>query len=372
MPSINDILNGLGVEDSVQEKTAGQIDSQSKSYIESEAERLGLLNDEDGSNTTKTASNNNGGMKMNLNDLYNESFGEVAKVASQEENAAEPEMAKEASLEQAGEQAGEVFAQELNNRLMDFSVKVAMEMGAPDSEATKAIQAGKGILGASANPQLPVNKAGGSEKMDTTPVFVDLKNMAGPEAKAKIEAALASGNIGDLSHKDHQVDTGLEMPTSQKTAGINLTDLSKEELMILNTEYSDEEMDAARIKVASENEKIAELTDMASECFNYGAELAMQKIAEMEDKAKESAKEEASEGKAYEDAEKAKGEKEEDEEKTASAMGKFILEGYWNTMLEKGAEFHGSEGIYLEELLKESEMDGQVTKMASIFALMNK
>lgn len=347
MPSINDILNGLGVDDSVQEKTAGQIDSQTQTDIEAEAARLGLI-DGNELNTTKTASNNNGGTKMDLNDLYNQHFGEEAtKIASAPQTKKEDVLTKEASLELAGEQAGEIFAQELDNRLTDYAIKIAMDTQ-PDSTATKANQSGSGVIGASADPALPVNRPADADKgmqvatKNTSPY--DLSKMDPAKAKASLEALIENGTMnGSMTA---QTQSGMETPTSQKTASLKIQDLSREELLILNANIDEDLMKVARAEVAEEMSKVAELQDMAADCYNYGAELAMQKIAEMEENAKEEAKEDES----------AEGEKKEEkeEEKTASAMGKFILEGYWNTMMEKGAEYHKDQGIYIEELIKEA------------------
>jgi hypothetical protein len=220
----------------------------------------------------------------------------------------------------------------------------------PDSAATQENQSGAGIVpGASkGNPQLPVNRPADADKaMDTTPDQYDLKGMSGAVAKAKIEAALESGNMAGLSHQSFNVDTGLEMPSTQKTASFKMSDLTKAQLDLYGTKFPEEMMKEARAIVAEENEKVAELQKVASDCFNYGAELAMQKIAEMEETAKEEKKEEEKEEK-----------EESDEEKTASAMGDFIFEGFWNTLMEKGAEFYGDKNIYIEELIKEAKMAG--------------
>jgi hypothetical protein len=127
---------------------------------------------------------------------------------------------------------------------------------------------------------------------------------------------------------------------------MNMNELSREQLMLLNTQFPAGIEKQAEAIIEAEMSKVAELEEVANGCYEYGAELAMAKIAEMEAKheAKESGKEE---------------EEEEGSEKKAEAdaMGNFILEGYWNTMMEKGAEFYGDESIYLEELCKEAGLD---------------
>lgn len=127
---------------------------------------------------------------------------------------------------------------------------------------------------------------------------------------------------------------------------MKLTDLTREQLVLINTDFGEELEKQASAEVDAEYEKLAESEEVAESCYNYGAELAMQKIAAMEEEAKK--KEEKKEEEEGEE------EEEKEEEKTASAMGNFILEGYWNTMMEKGAEFYGDDSIYLEELCKEA------------------
>jgi len=126
---------------------------------------------------------------------------------------------------------------------------------------------------------------------------------------------------------------------------MNLSDLTRDELLLVNTDFGSEIEKVASEIANEEFEKDAEVEGVADSCLVYGAELAMQKIAEMEEKHKK-AKEEGEEDEEEEE--------KEEEEKTADAMGNFILEGYWNTMMEKGAEFYGDENIYIEELCKEA------------------
>lgn len=348
MPSIDELLNNLGTDVSDQaEKTAS--DNTAESDVESQAKELGLIGDE--VVQTKTASiSNDGGSNMDLNDYYNNIFSEeVEKTASAHEVEQEQEMSKEAQ----GEMAGAAFAEELETRLLAHSVKLAADMAAPDSEATKDIQSGAGVIpGAqTANPQLPVqkNRHGESDDtaIDTSPQHYDLKGMDGAVAKAKLEAALDKGNLSEVSYQTVNVESEMQEGGSQKEASVSMRDLTKEQIELLNTEFPEEMMKEAYAQVAEEQEKVAELHQTASDCYNFGAELAMQKIAEMEAKAKEEEKEEE------------KSEEDKEEEKTASAMGKFITEGYWDTLMEKGAEFYGDENIYIEELIKEAK-GGQV------------
>ncbi len=137
---------------------------------------------------------------------------------------------------------------------------------------------------------------------------------------------------------------------------MNLSDLTREELLLINTDFGEEIEKQASAIVDDEYEKIAEVEAVAENCYNYGAELAMQKIAEMEANYAEK-KEKKKEGKEDED------EDEKDEEKTASATGNFITEGYWNTLMEKGAEYYNDENIYIEELCKEAKYTDKALKM---------
>jgi len=349
MPSIDELLNNLGGDNSEQaEKTA----SASETDIERQARELGLLEGE--THQTKEASISNDGGNMNLEDLYNEAFGSQEKVASAGFEYEEMTMEKEAAK---GELAGTCFQEGLQVRLLEQTIKIAADMAQPDSEATKDIQNGAGVIpGAStANPQLMVqkNRHGESDDtaMDTDPEYYDLEGMDGAVAKAQIEKAIEDGAYsGNLSHKT--VQTKSEMPEggTQKSAGVRLADLSKFELDILQTQYPDEMMKEAYAIVDEESEKVAHLQAIAGDCYEYGQELAMQKIAAMEAKAKEEEEEDEDED-----------EDSKEEEKTASAMGNFILEGYWNTMMEKGAEYHGDQDIYIEELVKEAKL-GRVAR----------
>lgn len=352
MPSIDDILNGLGVESSDQAEKTASDKSQTESEIEKQAKKLGLIGEE---TNEKTASISNDGGKMNLEDLYNEAFNseEVTKVAHaglDYDN--EDEQVKVAQ----GEIAGEEFSEGLNARLLAHTVKLAADMDQPDSEATKDIQSGGGVIpGAKTkNPQLPVQKNRHGEAddtaIDTAPDYYDLEGMDGAVAKAKLESALDRGNVSDVSHKTVNVDQDeSEMPEggSQKTAGLRLRDLNRAQFELLQTDFPEEMMKEARAIVAEETEKVAELQGQAESCYDYGAEMAMQKIAEMEEAQKAKAKKEEDEEDEDEKSE---------EEKTASAMGKFVLEGYWDTMMEKGAEYYGDENIYIEELIKEANL----------------
>jgi hypothetical protein len=132
---------------------------------------------------------------------------------------------------------------------------------------------------------------------------------------------------------------------------MNLNELSREQLLLLNTDFGSELEKQAEALVDSEVEKIAELQEQASELYNYGAQLAMQKIAEME----ENYKHEEDESKDKEEGEEE--EKKEEEEKTAAGTGSYILTGFWDTLMEKGAEYYGDQNIYLEELVKQTGFD---------------
>lgn len=355
MPSIDDILNGLGVESSDQAEKTASDKSQTESEIEKQAKKLGLIGEE---TNEKTASISNDGGKMNLEDLYNEAFNsdEVTKVAHAEGNYGyDDELVKEAQ----GEIAGEEFSEGLNARLLAHTVKLAADMAQPDSEATKDIQSGGGVIpGAKTkNPQLPVQKNRHGEAddtaIDTTPDHYDLEGMDGAVAKAKLESALDKGNVSDISHKTVNVDQDeSEMPEggSQKTAGLRLRDLNRAQFDLLQTDFPEEMMKEARAIVAEETEKVAELQGQAESCYDYGAEMAMQKIAEMEEAQKAKAKK-------GEEEEEDEDEEKSEEEKNASAMGKFVLEGYWDTLMEKGAEYYNDENIYIEELIKEAKLD---------------
>lgn len=144
---------------------------------------------------------------------------------------------------------------------------------------------------------------------------------------------------------------------------MKLTDLTREQLLLINTNFGPALEKQAAAIVNNEFGKVAEMQNVAESLVTYGAELAMQKIAEMEEKYQEGATE--SEEGDEESASAEEGASEEEEEKTASAMGNFILEGYWNTMLEKGAEYYGRQNahIYIEELCKQAGVS-QIAKKA--------
>lgn len=221
MPSIEDILKNLGVEEEEQTKVASSL-SQEDDEIERQAIQLGLV----GNDITKTASQQNRGeSNMDLNEFYNMHFGQtkVASAATTVQTQDE-DFSKEASLENMGELAGVSFAQGLNERLLQFTIKTAME-AAPDSEATKAIQSGAGVIpGATvANPQLDVNKNRDGQMDDkglsvmtgnTSPYTLEDKAVE----KARILAAIASAQPGDLSHKTVSTNSGLQVGGSQKDA----------------------------------------------------------------------------------------------------------------------------------------------------------
>jgi len=103
--------------------------------------------------------------------------------------------------------------------------------------------------------------------------------------------------------------------------------LTQRQEQLLNTDFG-----ADMEKRAHE---IVEMEKVASDCITYGYELAMQKIAELEEKAAKGEDEK---------------EEEKEEEKTAAAMGQIILDSYWSTLMEKGAEFYGDSDIYIDKM----------------------
>ena len=145
---------------------------------------------------------------------------------------------------------------------------------------------------------------------------------------------------------------------------MKLSDLTREELLLINTDFGEEIEKTASAVVEEEFDKIAASEEVAESCYTYGTELAMEKIAEMEANYEEGEKKDSEDSK---DGKNKKGKKEEgkegEAEKTASAMGNFILEGYWATMMEKGAEYYGDDDIYLEELCKEAGASKHVGKV---------
>lgn len=230
MTSINDILNNLGVEDAAagQEKIASSAsNSVSEAEVKAQAEKLGLI---DGDGQTKVASQTRGDENMDLQDFYDMHFGApTEKVASSQKSAPAAKagndegLSKEASaaLEKAGSIAGAAFSNALENRLMDFVIKTAMDDNQPDSKATQDAQAGAGVVpsGNVVNDgvALPVNRPSDADQaIDTSPEYYDLLDAA--IEKKKLEAAIAEGKAGDLSHKTVSVASGLETPSSQADA----------------------------------------------------------------------------------------------------------------------------------------------------------
>lgn len=151
---------------------------------------------------------------------------------------------------------------------------------------------------------------------------------------------------------------------------MNLKDLTKEQLLLLNTDFGPELEKQASAIVAEQQVKIAELQEVAASCMAYGEELAMNKIAEMEARyrqklAQEEGSEEEKKGLEKKESEKEEEDSSSEEEKTATAMGNFILEGYWKTLMEKGAEYYGDKNIYIEELVKEAKGASSLQKFVS-------
>lgn len=206
MPTIDELLNNLNIGDESQEKVAHL-----ENDVEKAAQDLGLISNE---GTTKIASPNDGGEKMDLQSFYDMHF-DNAVVGGSEKTASHNDMEKEASaLEGAGEYAGHSFNSFLGERLFKFAMDEAF-----DGVATQEAQKGPGVIpgAATSNPQLPVNAREDREKgMDTSPQHYDLLDKA--VAKKILEAALENGNPGELSHKTLQVDTGLAMPKNQTDA----------------------------------------------------------------------------------------------------------------------------------------------------------
>jgi hypothetical protein len=227
MPSIDEILNNLGVDEDGAEKVASS-NSVSENEVEKQARQLGLI-DENDENEKIASVQNEGESNMNLQDFYSMHFGGEEKTASAEydyyEGYDEGNFEKEATaLEQTGEYAGAVFNNVLSERLLTFSLtKQAMD-GAPDSAATQAAQSGAGVIPSAAvkNPQLDVNRREDADKgMDTTPQHYDLMDAA--VAKAKLKKALEEGKPGSMSHQVMSVDAregSEDMPVggSQKDA----------------------------------------------------------------------------------------------------------------------------------------------------------
>lgn len=114
--------------------------------------------------------------------------------------------------------------------------------------------------------------------------------------------------------------------------------LSRRQRELLNTDFGHEmEKQAA---------EIVEMEKTAEDCYTYGEDLALEKIAEMEEEAAEEKKKEG----------EGKKESDEEEEKTAAAMGEIITDAYWNTLMEKGAEYYNDPDIYIEKLAKKKSL----------------
>lgn len=284
--------------------------------------------------------------KASLSDLYNERFASApaAAPATTEKTAEMSKEAENAYMEKVGEIAGAAFTNELTFALM----KVAADSESPEAAAT-GDKAG--------NPQLAVNRpADADKKLDTTPEHYDIKSLAMSKAElerkledpAKLEAPVL-----------RQVDTGMETPTSQKQASAQLT---REELALLSLQIPEGIMKEARAKVAQKGE----LEKVAHACVAYGQQLAMEKIAEMEE---EAGKEKDKKKPPFEGTEsKSEEEAEEEAVKEAQAMGRFITEGYLTTMIEKSAQVYGGDKtVYLNQLIKEAGIKDIVHKIKGIF-----
>lgn len=221
MPSIQELLENLGVDDSTQEKNASAgSTSFSEREIEKAAEDLGLISKED-ETTTKVASQNNGGTNMKLQDLYEAYFGEESEKTASAEYGVNSHMEKDAAaeLEAAGEQAGRAFSENLTGRLMKFAMEQAMESAATEARDGSSATEVPGNVARS--PQLAQNKPADAKEglpMDLTPQHYDLLGKA--VAKKVLEAKLEKGEPEELSHEVFQVDSGLSAVNtkSQKDA----------------------------------------------------------------------------------------------------------------------------------------------------------
>lgn len=217
MPSIQDLLENLGVEDSAQEKTASAEANFSDQEIEKAAAELGLISKNETETTEKVASQNTG-ENMNLTDLYDAYFGEESEKTASANVATEQELEKTAAeiLETAGENAGVAFSNSLENRLFKFAMNQEMESAATEARDGSSQVAVPGNVAAS--PQLEQNKPAEAKaglKMDLTPVHADMKDAA--KAKAAILKALATNDTDGVEGVS-SVDVGLETPNSQKDA----------------------------------------------------------------------------------------------------------------------------------------------------------
>ncbi len=218
MPSIQELLENLGVDDSTQEKTASaDTASFSDTEIEKAAADLGLISNAD-ETITKEASNQNGGTNMNLQDLYESYFGEEAEKTASAEFESNGDLEKTAAeeLEAVGEQAGRVFSTNVDDRLFKFAMEQAMESAATEARDGSSETEVPG--NSAASPQLPQNKPADAKaglKMDLTPQYADMLDKA--VKKETILKALAS-NDTDAVEGVSNVDVGLETPASQKDA----------------------------------------------------------------------------------------------------------------------------------------------------------
>jgi len=235
MPTIDDILNRIGV---TSETTA---DSQ----MEKEAQELGLIDNE----TTQIE-----GDRMNLKDFYDNHFdGGLEKRASTQREDGAQEFEKEANYNlgtmarqsfdrqlsrrlsrvgsgmdkvastqyNMGAVARDTFDYLLSDRLNRFSlIKQAMEdAGSPESAATQAASGGSPVIsgGLHGDPQMEVNRpSDASDSIDTDPEYYDLAMDSAVE-KARLEKALAEGSEGDI-RGTHNMDSGMEEPDSQESA----------------------------------------------------------------------------------------------------------------------------------------------------------
>lgn len=216
MPSIDEILNDLGVGEETEKIASTSI---SEDEIFNEAKKLGLIESE----KTASAINTEGESNMDLQGFYNDMFEEgQEKVAASnveyQEDGQEYEYMDKTAAAEHGELTGVFFNEKMDN-LLDEVVMLKTAEEIADSAATQDAQRGPGAVAAGnvvdGGVMLPVNRpADAAQKIDTTPQHYDLLDAA--VAKAKIEKAIENAEIpAELDHRTVQTASGLEMPAKQ-------------------------------------------------------------------------------------------------------------------------------------------------------------
>jgi hypothetical protein len=205
MPTIDDILNKIGVTDN----------SSPDIEMEKQAAALGLINQEDYSQK---------GENMNLQDFYDNHFQDgLEKNASYEDSVPQNNgMTKEAGYQvKLGSLARDTFDSMLLDRLIRYNqIKLAMsEEGSPESAASQAAGAGPGVIpGSVGDPRLATNRpSDAAAPMDLTPVQYNLGPvMDAAVEKARLEQALAEGNTDaeDVRGTSNSA-SGMAMPAAQ-------------------------------------------------------------------------------------------------------------------------------------------------------------